>query len=270
MNGKIYKLALVGKDVSQSDSERIHRFILSQMGVACEYENVSVSADGFDCAVRRLLGDFDGFNVTIPYKRDVLEYLDEFVGDALDYGAVNTVLSATRQGFNTDGVGFMQMLSFEKVTVQGKKALVLGGGGAGRSTAVSLKKAGAEVFMYQRNREKLQETCKELQISAAESVTAENFAVIVNATGVGMHDTVGVSPVGADVFDGVELAVDLIYKPRETEFLRLAKTRGCRTVSGGAMLFFQAYYSDCYYLGRTADRAEADKLYEKYLSEDNV
>ena len=104
MDEKRLKLALIGKDVSQSDSERIHRFILSELGVSCEYEKVSVSAAEFDFAVRRLLGDFDGFNVTIPYKRDILEYLDGFLGDALEYGAVNTVVSATRQGYNTDGV----------------------------------------------------------------------------------------------------------------------------------------------------------------------
>ena len=267
MDEKRLKLALIGKDVSQSDSERIHRFILSELGVSCEYEKVSVSAAEFDFAVRRLLGDFDGFNVTIPYKRDILEYLDGFLGDALEYGAVNTVVSATRQGYNTDGVGFMQMLAFEGVSLAGKKALVLGGGGAGRSTAVSLKKSGADVLMYQRNREKLLETCQELQIRPCDNVGAERYAAIVNATGVGMHDTVGVSPVSANVFDGAEVAVDLIYNPRETEFLRLAKSRGCRTVSGGAMLFFQAYYSDCYYLNRQADGAEADRLYEKYRRE---
>ena len=126
------------------------------------------------------------------------------------------------------------------------------------------------MFMYQRNRENLLETCRELQINPCDGIGLERYAAIVNATGVGMHDTVGVSPVPATAFDGAELAVDLIYKPRETEFLRLAKSCGCRTVSGGAMLFFQAYYSDCYYLGREADSAEADRLYEKYLRRDYV
>ena len=67
MNGKkTLRLGLIGKDVSKSNSERIHKFILGEWGIDCEYERFSVSPDGFDSAMRRLLGDFDGFNITIP------------------------------------------------------------------------------------------------------------------------------------------------------------------------------------------------------------
>ena len=79
MNVKKLRLGLIGKDVSKSQSERIHRFILMELGVECEYERFSVPASDFDNVMRRLMGDFDGFNVTIPYKRDVMEYLDEII-----------------------------------------------------------------------------------------------------------------------------------------------------------------------------------------------
>ena len=164
MNEKKLRLALIGKDVSQSDSPKIHAFILSAWGYELEYEKISTDASGFDSAMRYLLGDFDGFNVTIPYKRDVMEYLDEVVGDALAFGAVNTVVPSTRSGYNTDGIGFMMMLKVHGVDVRGKSALVLGAGGAGRSTAVALKNAGAAVSLYRRNREELEETCKELGV----------------------------------------------------------------------------------------------------------
>ena len=88
MNEKKLRLGLIGKDVSKSKSEEIHRFILTELGVSCEYERLSVAKEDFDSVMRRLIGDFDGFNVTIPYKRDVIGYLDEVVGDALDFGAV--------------------------------------------------------------------------------------------------------------------------------------------------------------------------------------
>ena len=81
MNGKKLRLGLIGKDVSKSQSERMHTFILKEFGVECEYERFSVSATEFDNVMRRLMGDFDGFNVTIPFKRDVMEYLDEIVGE---------------------------------------------------------------------------------------------------------------------------------------------------------------------------------------------
>ena len=265
MSEKKLRLALVGKDVSKSDSKKIHAFILGEWGYAVEYELVSTSADEFDSTMRYLLGDFDGFNVTIPYKRDVMEYLDEVAGDALAFGAVNTVVSSTRTGYNTDGIGFMQMLALEGVEVCGKKVLVLGAGGAGRSTAAALKMAGAIVSMYRRDRKELEETCQELGVRAAACSEEGGYDIVINATGVGMHNTVGISPVGAAAFAGASVAVDLIYKPAVSEFLRLAGELGLKTVSGGGMLFLQAYYADCYFLGRDADPNEGKKLYEKYV-----
>ena len=123
MNVKKLRLALVGKDVSKSISGKIHTFILSKLGVECEYANYSVTMEEFDSVMRTLLGDFDGFNVTIPYKRDVMGYLSEVTGDALDFGAVNTVLTASGKGYNTDGAGFMLMLRDANIAVKNKKIL---------------------------------------------------------------------------------------------------------------------------------------------------
>lgn len=267
MNEKIVRLALLGRDVSKSLSARIHTFILEKWGYACEYELVSAGKEEFDGAMRRLLGDFDGFNVTIPYKRDVMAYLDEVSGDAMDFGAVNTVVTRTRTGYNTDGVGFLHMLHLADVPVQGKKILVLGGGGAGRSTAAALKKAGASVFVYQRRREKLEEVCRELGVQAADDPESGGYDILVNCTGVGMHETVGISPVSAQAFDGAGVAVDLIYTPSESEFLRLAKARGLRTLNGAVMLFYQAYFSDCLYLNRAPGEREVEELYQEYRKE---
>ena len=267
MNEKVCRLGLIGKDVSKSQSERIHKFILAQKGVTCEYERFSASASEFDLAMRRLMGDFDGFNVTIPYKRDVMEYLDEVVGDAFDFGAVNTVVTATKKGYNTDGLGFLLMLEAAGISAFGKKTLVLGAGGAGRSTAAALKKAGANVCMYRRNRAELEEACAQLGVCAADDPEAGGFDILVNCTGVGMHDTEGVSPVTQAAFAGAEAAVDLIYTPKKSEFLRLAEAAGLKILNGEAMLFYQAYYADCLFLGETAKREEAEELYEKYLAQ---
>lgn len=265
MNVRKLHLGLIGKDVSKSDSERIHNFILKELGVECEYERFSVPTEDFDSAMRRLMGDFDGFNVTIPYKRDVMEYLDEIVGDAMEFGAVNTVVTRSAQGYNTDGIGFLLMLELADIEVRGKKILILGAGGSGRSCAVALKKAGANVYMYRRNREELIETCEQLGVTAADSPETGGYDIVINTTGVGMHDTVGKSPVTQKAFEGASAAVDLIYKPEESEFLRLAKQVGLQTLNGAAMLFYQAYYSDCFYLDIQPDRAQAEALYQKFL-----
>jgi shikimate dehydrogenase len=246
MKEKKLRLALLGKDVSKSQSDKIHRFILKNMGYGVEYERVSIPPSELDFTALRLLGDFDGFNVTIPYKRDIMEYLDGVKGDAFAFGAVNTVVSASRLGYNTDGKGFLALLRFAGIEVKGKTCLIIGAGGAGRSTAVTLKNAGAIVSLYRRTKKELEETCKELGVTAAKKLTG--YQIIINASGVGMHDTEGLSPVGEESFWGAEVAIDLIYRPAESAFLRLAKERGIKTVNGASLLFFQAYYSDCLYL----------------------
>ena len=267
MNEKKLRLALVGKDVSKSIGHHIHTFILKEWGYDCEYEKFSIEKEDFDSVIVRLLGDFDGFNVTIPYKRDVMVYLDEVMGDAFDCGSVNTVLTETRQGFNTDGAGFLLMLRLAGIEVKDKKVLVLGGGGSGRSSAAALKGAGATVYVYQRRREKLEELCNELGVFAADDPEGGGYDMIVNCTGVGMHDTEGQSPVTEKAFSGAKWAVDLIYNPQQSEFLRLAAGFGISTLNGEAMLFYQAYYADCIYVGKTPDDGEAVALYRKFLGE---
>ena len=264
MNKKKIRLGLIGKDVSKSFSERIHTFILKAWGVECEYARFSVSPNEFDDTMRTLLGDFDGFNVTIPYKRDVFGYLEEIVGDAFACGAVNTVRCDTLQGYNTDGVGFLQMLNAANIDVKGKKVLVLGAGGSGRSSAAALKNAGAKVSMYRRNRAELEETCVGLGVTAADSPEEGGYDILINTTGVGMHDSVGKSPVSEKAFQGASVAVDLIYTPAESEFLRLAKENGLQTLNGASMLFYQAYYADCIFLDKQPSVEEGKTLYEKY------
>ncbi len=266
MNAKTIRLGLIGKDVSKSTSQQIHTFILSRWGYDCHYEKISVSSNDFDTQIRRLLGDFDGFNITIPYKRDIFEYLDEIVGDAFDFGAVNTVLSFNRTGYNTDGVGFLQMLACAGIEVKDKKVLVLGAGGSGRSSAYSLKKAGAKVYMYRRNQEELITTCNQLGVTPAKDIEKGGYDILINCTGVGMHDTEGVSPVTERAFDGATVAVDLIYEPKESAFLKLAKKRGLQTLNGASMLFFQAYFADCLFTDKTPSTAEAVALYNEYLN----
>ncbi len=265
MNVKKLHLGLIGKDVSKSDSERIHRFILNELGMECYYERFSVNADEFDNTMRRLMGDFDGFNITIPYKRDVMEYLNAVVGDAMKFSAVNTVVTSTGVGYNTDGMGFMQMLRVANIAVEDKKILVLGGGGSGRSTASALFDAGAKVYMYQRNRVKLLETCQELGITPIDNPESGGYDILVNCTGVGMHDSEGKSPVTAAAFAGATAAIDLIYVPKQSEFLRLAKAQGLQTCNGAAMLFYQAYYADCLFLDIQPSEEQAQEFYEKYL-----
>ena len=149
------KLAVIGKDVSQSLSPAMHRFILERLGETCSYEAVSVPPEEFSSRAEELFGKYGAFNVTIPFKADIIPFLTELRGDAATFGAVNTVLSRERAGYNTDGYGFLLMLKNAGLSVKGKSALVLGAGGAGRSCIKKLIDEGAEVFAFERDESRL-------------------------------------------------------------------------------------------------------------------
>ncbi len=269
------KLAVIGKDVSQSQSPQMHTFILHALGEDCTYDAVSIPPEEFTSRAEGLFETYDAFNVTIPFKTDIMPYLKELKGDAETFGAVNVVLSKSRVGYNTDGMGFLLMLENAGVDVKGKDVLVLGAGGAGRSCIKKLAEAGANVFAYERDRERLATVSREFGcFTPLDEVELRPYDVVFNCTGIGMHKTVGMTPsvrtkegekpVGEDLLSLAGIAVDLIYVPKESEFLRIARTLGKKTVEGGPMLFYQAYYGDCIYVGKEPVAEEAKRLYEAY------
>lgn len=259
------KLAVIGKDVSKSTSPQIHKFIASRLNLAVEYDKISIPEDEFEGKIDALLASHDGLNVTIPYKLSVIPHLKNIAGDAKVFGAVNTVNCKTLTGDNTDGLGFMLMLKMGGVEVCGKQVLLLGAGGAGRSVAKKLLDAGASVSVYDKNIENAMSLQNEFDgVCALKDIEDKPYYLIVNATGVGMHKTEGVSPVSENLLSLCEVAVDLIYVPEKSEFLRLAERHGKKIINGKAMLFYQAYYADCIFFGLTPDEKQAKKLFTEF------
>ena len=264
---KTLSLAVIGKDVSQSTSPQMHSFIAREMGNGINYIRLSLPEEQFEGSAEGLFEKFDGFNITIPYKLWIMPHLKNIVGDAKVFGAVNTVKSADKSGYNTDGLGFWLMLKTNGISVFGKRVLVLGAGGAGRSVAYKLKENGAQVFIYDNNQQSAQAVAREFSLTALSEVVPENYYLIVNATGVGMHKSVGISPVDGNILQNCEVAVDLIYTPKKSRFLEIAESLNKKTVNGEAMLFYQAYYAQCIYFNLNADEAQAKRLFEKYSKE---
>lgn len=273
---KVFRLAVIGKDVSQSLSPDIHRFLFSALGESCVYDRVSVP-EALSERIGGLFKEYDGFNVTIPYKESVIPFLSDIEAGAALFGAVNTVISEGRRGYNTDGAGFLFMLENEGIDIDGRSALVLGAGGAGKTVARALAQAGASVCIYNRSPDRLRSFAGQ-GMRALGQVPLMPFDLIVNATGVGMNGAAetpsvrweggAVAPVGERLLSLCQTAVDLIYRPEKTQFLRIAEDLGKRTVNGKAMLFYQAYLSDCIYLGRKPVRAEAEELKTIYFREE--
>lgn len=156
---------------------------------------------------------------------------------------------------------------------------MLGAGGAGRSCIKKLTEEGAEVYAYERNEDRLQEVYNEFGgFTPLSRVPLRKFDILLNCTGIGMHKTVGQtpscrredgseSPVDKKLLGLCETAVDLIYVPAQSEFLRIAQALGKKTVNGDSMLFYQAYMADCIYLRRTPCEREAKNLWESYREE---
>lgn len=260
------KMAVVGKDVSKSLSPIMHTFILTKLGYECEYDKVSIDLDSFENEFPKVLKKYDTLNVTIPYKLDCMKHLDYILDDAKTFQAVNTIKCDTLSGYNTDGMGFMLMLENAGIIVENKKVLVLGSGGVGRSVIKKLIDVNATVYAYDLNQENLNHVYEEFNnFTPLKEIKMTSYDVVINCTGVGMHKTEGKSPVSEEFIQLTKDAlVDLIYEPVESEFLRLGRVNGLKTLNGKAMLFYQAYYADCYFLGLKKNAKLALELYQEY------
>lgn len=256
---KTLNLAVIGKDVSKSLSPEMHAFIAEKTGNNVNYRKISIPEEEFEGSIESLISELDGFNVTIPYKLSIIKHLEKTVGDATSFGAVNTVTART--GYNTDGEGFSLMLKNNGVDVKGKNVLLIGAGGAGRSVAKKLIEGGAAVDLYDLHYENALSVGG---VRALKEIEVKPYFLIVNASGVGMHKTEGISPVGEEVLRGCDVALDLIYTPEKSKFLQIAESLGKKIINGAAMLFYQAYYAECVYFDRTANEAEAKRLFEEF------
>ena len=178
--------------------------------------------------------EYDGLNVTIPYKKTVIPYCDELTEAAKSIGSVNTIVKradGTLLGHNTDYDGFMWLLKNAGAQVQGKKAVVLGTGGASLTVQAALRNLGA---------------AQVVGISRSGEDNYENIArhsdakILINATPVGMYPKTGVSPVDLDVFTALEGVFDVVYNPAKTQLLLEAEKRGIPCANGLGMLVAQA------------------------------
>lgn len=265
---KELKLAVIGKDVSASLSPQIHNFIAGKMGNRVQYRKISIPEESFEESIVQIIGGLNGFNVTIPYKLSIIPHLKATSGDAKVFGAVNTVTTFDMCGYNTDGLGFMMTLQNNGVEVNGKTALVLGAGGAGRSVSKKLLDAGAHVSVYDKSYASANRLAEEFRgLTALNQIPPLPYFLIVNATGVGMHNSVGQSPVGEELIAGCSVAMDLIYTPPKSKFLEVAERQGKKIINGAGMLFYQAYFAECLYFGISPDNAQAERLFNEYQKE---
>lgn len=204
--------------------------------------------------------------VTVPYKVSIMQYLDEVDEQAKRIGAVNVVVNHEGKlvGSNTDGDGCMRALE-EVTTLQGKKVVLLGAGGAAQAIAFALLDKGATVTIVNRTTDAAKELAER---AGAAYETMENLAnilpdtdIIINSTTVGMAPNIDASLVPQNLLQKKHIVMDIVSNPKETKLLREAKEAGCTVVYGYRMLLHQGVIKFKYYTGFDADIEAMEKIF---------
>ena len=200
-----------------------------------------------------LYGDFEGLNVTIPYKKAVIPYCAELSDTAKAIGSVNTLVrrnDGTLYGDNTDAFGFRSMVERCAVSPLGRKALVLGSGGASVTVQAVLREMGAEVIVISRSGENHYDNLHR----------HSDAAIIVNTTPVGMYPHNGEAPLSLKGFPALEAVLDVVYNPARTALMLAAEETGIPTVGGLRMLVAQAKAAAEQFQCRRIEDSEIDRI----------
>ena len=246
------KYGLLGEHLTHSFSPLIH----SRFG-DYPYDLYEVERDELEKWVRS--NDLAGYNVTIPYKQEIMKYCHVISEGAEKIGAVNTVVKCqdgTLFGDNTDYYGFSYMLSKLPVDVGGKKALVLGSGGASKTVQTVLSELGAQVVVVSRSG----------QDNYHNIANHKDAYLLVNTTPVGMYPHCPCSPVDLNVFENLSGVCDVIYNPAKTQLILQAEKLGIPTVSGLPMLVAQAKRAAEIFLMKEIDNSLIEKTEKEIAS----
>lgn len=246
------KCGLLGEKLGHSYSPQIHSMLADY-----EYKLFEKSPEELEAFLKS--GEFDGLNVTIPYKKAVIPYCAELSPTAAQIGSVNTIVrrsDGSLYGDNTDAFGFENLIVHNGIEVKGKKALVLGTGGASVTAQAVLKNLGAsEVVVISRRGEDNYE-------NIAKHADAE---IIANTTPVGMYPNNGKAAVDLEMFPKLSGVLDVVYNPARTALLLQAERLGIPCAGGLYMLVSQAKRSCELFTGKSIPDSEIDRI-ERVLS----
>ena len=233
--------AVVGYPLVHSLSPSMHNAAFAASGLNAVYLAFETN-DLRDCITGIRAFGIRGISVTLPHKSAVIAYLDEVDDLAHQIGAVNTIVNVNGHlvGYNTDALGALKALE-EKIQLSGKTCILVGAGGAARAIGFVLKQKGVMLKVANRTPERGRELAKFLACPylALDDLAAEDADILIQATSVGMAPGDNACPVPEDVLREGMLVMDIIYNPIETRLLKMAKSRGCLTITGLGMFIHQ-------------------------------
>ena len=261
---KLY--GVIGNPVRHSLSPVIHNGAFKRLGwnavyLAFEVKHVERALEGI-----RGLG-LKGVSVTLPFKTEVIPFLDKIEGLAKKIGAVNTIVNRGGKliGFNTDCSGALEALE-EKMDLGGKRVVLLGAGGAGRAIGFGLKERGCQLIIANRSRDRGETLSRELKcyfipMSSFVKMKAGELQadVVINTTSLGMVPQERETPIPKKLLRKGMVVMDIVYEPLQTKLLREAKEKGCLTINGLEMFVRQGAAQFEIWTGRKPDLKQIRK-----------
>lgn len=233
------KYGLIGKDISYSLSPKLHNLIAQKYAYKLNYELIDIAERDIVKYLKLLKNkEYDGFNITIPYKEKIIKYLDLITDKALKIGAVNTVYlneEGLIVGDNTDYYGFLKLLEANNVLKDLKIAYILGSGGAAKTAFHVLNDKKIETVVVSRNKSEIKGFKKAINYQEFKEI--KEVDLLINCTPVGSILTKGVPIIKNNQV--IKTVIDLIYNPLKTELMNLA----IKSSNGLLMLIYQALES---------------------------
>ena len=265
IKGSTNVVGLIGHPVEHSFSPPMHNAAFNALEMDYVYTAFDVNPDDLEKAINGAQAlNIKGFNVTIPHKIEVMEYLSEIDEVARLIGAVNTIDFKDLKGYNTDGIGAIKAIE-EVTSVKNKNVVMAGAGGASRAISFYLAKYGADnLTILNRNVERADSLGRDvLDSGLINNVKSDSISkindylcdadILINTTPVGMHPNVDVDPIASSDMMHEDLAVfDAVYNPNETVLIKEAIKAGAKPVYGIKMLLYQGAESFEIWTGRKA------------------
>lgn len=257
----MYKFGLIGFPITHSLSPWIHEEFLRRAKLKGKYSIFEIHPnESFAKAINHLKEQgIHGFNVTVPYKQKIIEFLDDIDSEAEKIGAVNTVVHKNGKwiGYNTDGNGYLRALTSKypniiKENSVTKRVLILGAGGAARGIYYAMMMHGFKNIDIANRTKKSAHSIAELKdkhtdtaiLSLTEAKHGiDTYDIIIQTTSVGMNPKVNESIIQLKRLKQAAIVSDIVYQPIETKFLKDAKLLGANIHFGHAMLLYQAQYA---------------------------
>lgn len=266
ITGKHKVYGVIGDPIAHSLSPVIHNELAKRMGKEAIYVPFHVTEQGLEHAIQGAYAlNIKGLNITMPHKQELFKYITKVDDSAHKIGAINTLVYSEDGyvGYNTDYIGLRELLKENHIEWKDKNVAIIGSGGAAYAAYVSVAEDAKGIHIFNRtlaHAEALKDHMGHYFdtptfLYEQDAVCTETLDIVIQTTGIGMGKYIGQMPDCTEtVLKNAQAAVDMIYHPTETAFLKYAKAKGCLSVNGFSMLFYQGVKAFELMHGMTCDR----------------